>query len=155
MSRNAAVTSAGWGYGRGVVFGGFGGAVVPGAEDAVGYVFAWLVREACDPAGPGDGVAARLHELVSSRLGPDSALERAREEAREGRAEPSQHTRRRLAQSLEEAAGQDEEFAAELDRLVKQMQHPHGPAGECRQSPLPSPPWSGNAEIAHWHNYGE
>ncbi|MFG2481113.1 hypothetical protein [Streptomyces fagopyri] len=67
----------------------------------------------------------RLHELVSSRLGPDPALERAREEVEEGRMEPSERTRRRLTDSLEDTAERDEEFATTLKRLVEQLQDTH------------------------------
>ncbi|WP_235455379.1 hypothetical protein [Streptomyces olivochromogenes] len=63
----------------------------------------------------------RLHELVSSRLGSDPALERAEEEAGQG-GELSERTRRRLTDSLEDVAERDGEFAAALERLVEQLQ---------------------------------
>ncbi|MET8451642.1 hypothetical protein [Streptomyces sp. NPDC005209] len=110
--------------------------MVPGAEIAAGYVFAWLARKARRAAGRADAEVDqavdagmdRLHELVSSRLGPDPALERAGEEAGQGGVELSERTRRRLTDSLEDAAERDEDFAAALERLVEQLQALHAPA---------------------------
>jgi hypothetical protein len=101
-----------------------------GIEVAVGYVFAWLVRKAGRVAGRADaevdrGVDAamdRLHDLVSRRLGQDPALERAAEEAAGGQAEPSERTRRRLTDSLEDAAEHDPDFAGALQALLEQVQ---------------------------------
>ncbi|MFF5475435.1 hypothetical protein [Streptomyces achromogenes] len=101
-----------------------------GFDIAVGYVFAWLVRKAGRVAGRADaevdrGLDAgmdRLHDLVSRKLGQDPALERAAEEAGAGQAEPSQRTRRRLADSLEDAAERDQDFAQALQALVEELQ---------------------------------
>ncbi|MEU4172172.1 hypothetical protein AB0F46_35480 [Streptomyces sp. NPDC026665] len=101
-----------------------------GLEIAVGYVFAWAVRKARRVAGRADeevdrGLDAgmdRLHELVSSKLGQDPALERAQEEAEAGQEEPSERTRRRLTDSLEDAAERDTGFAKALEALVKELQ---------------------------------
>ncbi|WP_217698434.1 hypothetical protein [Streptacidiphilus griseoplanus] len=65
---------------------------------------------------------SRLHQLVSSKLGQDPALERAEEEAGEGQAEPSERTRRRLTDSLEDAAERDPAFSEALDALVRELQ---------------------------------
>ncbi|MFJ9822755.1 hypothetical protein ACIRSU_00045 [Streptomyces sp. NPDC101160] len=106
-----------------------GGAVVPGAEIAVGYIFAWLLRKAGRVGQRADGEVDRaleagmdrLHEAVSRRLGEDPALQRAGQEVREGRGELSARTRRRLLDSLEDAAEHDGEFAALINRLVAEL----------------------------------
>ncbi|MFF4402634.1 hypothetical protein [Streptomyces sp. NPDC001480] len=102
----------------------------PGVEIAAGYVFAWAVRKARRIGGRADSEVDRaldagmdrLHSVVSGKLGQDPALERAREEAEEGREELSERTRRRLADSLDEAAERDEEFAAALKAAVEEVQ---------------------------------
>ncbi|MGW7386872.1 hypothetical protein [Streptomyces sp. NPDC054794] len=99
-------------------------------------MFAWLVRKARRVAGRADAEVDqavdagmdRLHELVSFRLGADSALDRARVEAGEGREELSERTRRRLTDALEDAAERDAEFAAALERLVEQLESLRAPA---------------------------
>ncbi|MFF5538612.1 hypothetical protein ACFY71_40225 [Streptomyces cinerochromogenes] len=101
-----------------------------GVEIAVGYVFAWLVAKGRRVAGRADaeidrGLDAgmdRLHDLVSRKLGQDPALERAREEAEAGQTEPSERTRRRLADSLADAAERDGAFAEALEKLVEELQ---------------------------------
>lgn len=104
--------------------------MVTGAEIAVGYVFVWLVRKARRVAGRADAEVDRaldagmeqLHALVGRKLGADPALERAREEAEAGQPEPSPRTRRRLTDSIEDAAERDTGFAEELARLVAEVQ---------------------------------
>ncbi|WP_051709062.1 hypothetical protein [Streptomyces sp. NRRL S-350] len=104
--------------------------MVPGVEVAVGYVFAWLVRKAKRAAGRADGEVDRaldvgmdrLHDLVATKLGQDPALQRAGEEAEAGRGELSERTRRRLVDSLEDAAERDGDFARALTELVGQLQ---------------------------------
>ncbi|WP_159025190.1 chromosome partitioning protein [Streptomyces sp. MUSC 125] len=107
-----------------------------GVEIAVGYAFAWLVRKAKRVTGRADtevdrGLDAamdRLHVLISAKLGADPALERAREEAGEGRLEPSERTRRRLTDFLEDAAEHDTAFAEALAQLVEHLESLHGAA---------------------------
>lgn len=107
-----------------------------GIEVAVGYVFAWLVRKTKRVAGRADAEVDRgldtgmdrLHDLVSRKLGADPALRRAAEEAGEGRPEPSERTRRRLTDSLEDAAERDPAFAQALQELVTQLQSGSVPA---------------------------
>ncbi|MEV6055954.1 hypothetical protein [Streptomyces sp. NPDC052107] len=104
--------------------------MVPGVEIAAGYVFAWLARKAQRVAGRADaevdrGLDAgmdRLHELVSRKLGQDPALQRAAEEAGEGREVLSERTQRRLTDSLEDAAERDAGFAQALANLVEELQ---------------------------------
>lgn len=101
-----------------------------GVEIAVGYVFARLLRKAkrvgeradVEVDRSLDARLNRLHDLVSGRLGDDLALTRATEEAEQGLPEPTERTRRRLTDSLEEAAERDPGFAQELEKLVKELQ---------------------------------
>ncbi|MEU0815209.1 hypothetical protein ACWCQW_09940 [Streptomyces mirabilis] len=101
-----------------------------GVEVAVGYAFAWLVRKARRVAGRADaevdrGLDAgmdRLHDLISAKLGDDPALQRAAEEAEAGLEEPSERTRRRLADSLDDAAERDTAFAEALQQAVAEIQ---------------------------------
>ncbi|WP_280722006.1 hypothetical protein [Kitasatospora sp. MAA4] len=101
-----------------------------GVEIAVGYLFAWMVRKATRVAGRADAEVDRaldegmdrLHEVVSARLGPDPALERAQEEAEAGRDAPSERTRRRLIDAVEDAAERDPGFAQELARALAALQ---------------------------------
>ncbi|MGP3968416.1 hypothetical protein [Streptomyces sp. 6N223] len=95
---------------------------MPGVEIAVGYVFAWLVSKARPVAGRGDTEVDRLGELVTGRLGGDPALERAVEEAEAGQEEPSERTRRRLVDSVADAAERDHDFATALAELVRKLQ---------------------------------
>jgi hypothetical protein len=106
------------------------GVLVTGVEIAVGYLIAWLVRKAKRVGGRADaevdrGLDAgmdRLHELVSAKLGADPALERAQEEAEASLGEPSERTRRRLVDALDEAAERDTDFAQALARAVAAVQ---------------------------------
>jgi hypothetical protein len=101
--------------------------MVPGVEIAVGYVFAWLVGRARGRVDEAlDAGADRLGELVTGRLGGDPALERAVEEAEAGQAELSERTRRRLTDSLEDAAERDPAFGAALAELVRELHSVRG-----------------------------
>ncbi|MFF4922523.1 hypothetical protein ACFY4B_18250 [Kitasatospora sp. NPDC001261] len=101
-----------------------------GIEIAVGYVFAWAVRKAKRVAGRADGevdrtldtAMDRLHDLVGRKLGEDSALRKLAEEAAAGQDEPSDRTRRRVHDALDEAVEEDPGFAAALDSAVKELQ---------------------------------
>nr|QIZ02321.1 chromosome partitioning protein [Streptomyces sp. S1D4-11] len=101
-----------------------------GVEIAVGYVFAWLTRKAKASTDRADAEVERVldagmdrvHELVSRKLGQDPALERAAEEAERGLEEPSERTRRRLTDSIEDEAERDPGFAGRLEELVAQLQ---------------------------------
>jgi hypothetical protein len=101
-----------------------------GVEIAVGYAFAWAVRKARRVAGRADaevdrGLDAgmdRLHDLISAKLGQDPALERVQGEADAGAEELSDRTRRRLTDSLEEAAERDEAFASALQQAVEELE---------------------------------
>lgn len=101
-----------------------------GIEIAVGYVFAWLVRKAKRVAGRADEeidrtldeAMDRLHDLVSGKLGEDSALHRLTEEAEAGQERPGDRTRQRVQLALEDAAEQDPGFLEALNRAVEQVQ---------------------------------
>ncbi|MEV7603544.1 hypothetical protein AB0O91_39865 [Kitasatospora sp. NPDC089797] len=98
-------------------------------EIAVGYVFAWAVRKARRVAGRADTEVDRtldagmdrLHDLVGRKLGEDPALRKLAEEAEAGLAEPSERTRRRVQDSLEEAVEQDPGFAQALEHAVEEL----------------------------------
>lgn len=96
-----------------------------GAELAVGYLCAWLVREAKRVAGPSDASTERLQELVGAKLGADPALERARAEA--GAGGPSERTRQRLVLALDDTVERDEDFARALARLIAELRSAAGP----------------------------
>ncbi|WNI14356.1 hypothetical protein [Actinacidiphila sp. ITFR-21] len=108
-----------------------------GIEIAVGYVFVYLVRKARRVGGRADREVDRvldagmdqLHGLVGAKLGNDPALQRAEEEAGAGRDVPSERTRRRLTDSLEDAAERDPDFAQALTALVEQVQAAEKAAG--------------------------
>ncbi|MDT0321441.1 hypothetical protein [Streptomyces millisiae] len=98
-----------------------------GMEVAVGYVFAWLMSRVAGRAEARveealDAGVHRLGELITGKLGTDPALERAVEEAEAGLGEPSERTRRRLTDSLEDAVERDPAFATALERLLRQLQ---------------------------------
>ncbi|MFE6053976.1 hypothetical protein ACFQ6N_24760 [Kitasatospora sp. NPDC056446] len=118
-----------------------------GIEVAVGYVFAWLVGKVGRVADRADGEVDRaldagmdrLHTLVSGRIGADPALERAEQEAAAGQDEPSERTRRRLVDSLEDAAERDPAFGRALQDLVDELR-----ASDRSPRPAGGPTVSGN-----------
>jgi hypothetical protein len=99
------------------------------AEIAVGFVFAWLAGKARQVAGRADAEIDRglavgmdaLHALVSDALRQDPAWEQARQEAEAGREELTERTRRRLTDSLQDAAERDAAFAKALEWLVSEL----------------------------------
>lgn len=129
--------------------------MVTGVEIAVGYVFAWLVGKARRVAGRADaevdhGLDAgmdRLHELVSRKLGQDPALERAREEIEAGHDEPSERTRRRLTDSLDDAADRDPAFARAVEKLLVELQAAVG--ADCEVSATDDGPAIGGSVHIH------
>jgi hypothetical protein len=107
---------------------------VVGAELAVGYVFAWLMRKGKRVGGRADeqvdtaldaGVdraGEKLYELVAGKLQDDPALERLTGEAARGLEAPSPRLAQRVALALEDAADDDAPFSAALEELVKSLQ---------------------------------
>ncbi len=99
-----------------------------GVEIAVGFLFAWAMRKARRVAGRVDAevdrgldvAMDRLHDVVSTRLGQDSALERLNEEA--GSGELAGRTRQRVELALEDAVERDAAFAELLRSAVAEVQ---------------------------------
>ncbi|GAA1932564.1 tetratricopeptide repeat protein [Kitasatospora viridis] len=123
-----------------------------GIEAAVGYVFAWLVREAervsAGVSGGPDAALGRLHELVARALGADPSLARAAQEAGAGLARPTERTRRRLVDSLEDAAEHDPAFAHALAALIEQLRADDpAAAGDAAVMPGRAPDVAGSVAI--------
>jgi hypothetical protein len=102
---------------------------VVGLEVAVGFLIAWFARKAGRAVKRLDGVgdalvdagADRLYEVVTAKLGEDSALKQlAVEAAATGDAATRTQDRVRLA--LEDAAEQDPAFAADLKDAMAPLQ---------------------------------
>jgi len=99
-------------------------------ELAVGYLFSWAARKARHVADRADsevdrGLDAgmdRLHELVSSKLGADPALESVRSEAAEGREALTESTAQQVRLALEAASTHDPEFAAAVRTEVEALE---------------------------------
>ncbi|MFF4160673.1 hypothetical protein [Streptomyces sp. NPDC001678] len=99
-------------------------------EIAVGYFAAWAFRKARRVAGAADAEVdrvldagmARVHDLVSVRLGEDSSVRQMAAEIEVGREEPTERTRRRVEMALEEAMEADEDFADRLSRVVDELE---------------------------------
>lgn len=104
------------------------GVGVTGVEVAVGFLVAWVVRKAQRVGRRADAevdVALdagmdRLHELVTGRLGTDTAVVRLHAEAESGQV--SDRTRDRVAAALEDTAQADPQFGRQLQTLVEQVQ---------------------------------
>jgi hypothetical protein len=103
-----------------------------GLEVAVGFLIAWFARKAGRAVRRLDGTADavvdagadRLYEVVTAKLGDDSALKQlAIEAAATGDAAPRTQDRVRLA--LEDAAEQDPAFAADLQNAMAPLQAGH------------------------------
>lgn len=103
---------------------------MPGIEIAVGYLFAWAVHKARRVGKRADGEVDRaldagmdrLHELVSRRLGEETALGKLEEEAKAGREQPSESTGAQVRLALEETAERDSGFAEALGRLIHELE---------------------------------
>ncbi|MET9611275.1 hypothetical protein [Kitasatospora indigofera] len=99
-------------------------------ETAVGWLFAWAAGGERPGAGDGPGAAVRrVHEVVSGRLGGETALLRLREEAAAGEPAASEGTRTWLALVLRDALARDQEFAAALRAALADAR------AESRQAP--------------------
>ena len=96
-----------------------------GLEVAVGFLIAWFARKAGRAArrldGMADAAVDRLCDVVTAKLGGDSALRQlAAEAAATGDAATRTQDRVRLA--LEDAAEQDPTFAADLKDTMAPLQ---------------------------------
>ncbi|WP_333766753.1 hypothetical protein [Streptomyces sp. IBSBF 2435] len=101
-----------------------------GAEIAVGYLCAYLVRKARRAGDAADAEVdrtvdagmAKVHDLVTRALGEDPALDQARSEAASEQAEVSEGTRRWVTHALTGAAQGDAALAQALADAVKEVQ---------------------------------
>jgi hypothetical protein len=96
-----------------------------GIEVAVGALVGWFLRKAGRAAKRVDGIADdavdavldRAHDLVLAKLGADPAVAKMEREAAET-GEVSTRTRERVRMSIEDAAEEDKDFAAEIESLA-------------------------------------
>jgi hypothetical protein len=102
---------------------------VVGLELVGGYLAAWAVRKA-RRVGKGldedtneiiDAGLDRLHYAITVRLGTDPALARLEDEAARG-AEPGERTLRRVQDAVEEAVGEDPDFAATVQAILAELE---------------------------------
>jgi hypothetical protein len=101
---------------------------VSGIEVAVGFLIAWFARKAGRAGKKIDGMADeamdagldRLGDLVTRKLGNDTALKQLEAEATSGDVATRTQTRVQLA--LEEAAEKDTTFATGLNAAVATLQ---------------------------------
>ncbi|MFE3634809.1 hypothetical protein [Streptomyces sp. NPDC059168] len=98
-------------------------------EIAIGCLFAWAAGKARRVGARADQEADRaldaamdrVHEVVSEKLGHETALTRLDEEASAGRSEPTPETRQWLQLVLQDAIDRDEAFAASLRDALDQL----------------------------------
>lgn len=98
-----------------------------GIEVAVGLLITWLVRKAkrigdradTEINAALDAGMNRLHDLVVSRLGGDTAMAKLHDEAESGQV--SDRTRDRVAAALEDTTQADPSFGQQLQALVEQI----------------------------------
>jgi hypothetical protein len=108
--------------------------MVTGLEVAVGFLIAWFARKAGKAWKRIDGMADeamdagldKLHDVVMSKLGGDSALRQLEAEAT-STGEAGTRTQARVRLALEEAAEQDPTFAADLEAALTKL---HVSAGD-------------------------
>jgi hypothetical protein len=101
---------------------------VSGIEIAVGFLIAWFARKAGRAGKKIDGMTDeaidagldRLGELVTRKLGNDTALKQLEAEAGSGNIATRTQTRVQLA--LEDAAEKDTTFATDLNAAVTTLQ---------------------------------
>ncbi|KAB2390486.1 chromosome partitioning protein [Actinomadura montaniterrae] len=98
---------------------------------AAGAAAAWLWRKWRRVAGRADAEVDaaldagmdRLHEVVAVKLGPDTALMKLQQEAREGEAdEPPPVTLERVRLAIADAAADDADFGAAVDDAVASLE---------------------------------
>lgn len=104
-----------------------------GVEIVIGALIAWAVGKARRAGKALDGIAdevvdagaAKVRDVVLAKLGDDSAVQKLAAEAAET-GEVSPRTRKRVALALEEAANEDEQFAAALESALAEASGPGG-----------------------------
>lgn len=103
--------------------------VMTGAELAVGYFVAWVVRKVRRVAGSADeevdrvldASMERVHDLISQRIGGEPALHQLEAEIQAGQDAPRELTRRRVVLALQDAVESDTSFADELNQLLDEL----------------------------------
>lgn len=99
-----------------------------GLELVAGYLAAYAMRKARH-AGERvdaevdyvlDGTLDRLHEVVVEKLGDDPAVGKLEREAEEG-VSIGRRTAQRVTLAIEDAAGEDDEFADRLRELLREL----------------------------------
>lgn len=100
-----------------------------GLELVAGYLVAWGARK-LSRAGKRldeetdeviDAGLDRLHDVIAAKLGADAALVKLESEASQG-LEPTDRTRRRVQDAVEDAAEGDPDFAAVLVALLAELE---------------------------------
>ncbi|WP_206786660.1 hypothetical protein [Amycolatopsis sp. MtRt-6] len=104
-----------------------------GVEIVIGALIAWAVGKARRAGKALDGIAdevvdagaAKVRDVVLAKLGDDSAVQKLAAEAAET-GEVSERTRTRVALAVEDAADEDERFAAALEAALAEASRPGG-----------------------------
>ena len=100
-----------------------------GLELVAGYLVAWAVRK-LKRAGKRldeetddviDAGLDRLHDAIADKLGTDPALVKLEADVAQGQ-EPSDRTRRRIQDAVEEAVENDPDFAAVVEDLLARLE---------------------------------
>ncbi len=96
-----------------------------GLEVAVGFLIAWFARKAGRAVrrldGTADALVDRMCDVVTAKLGGDSALKQLAIEAAET-GDAGARTQDRVRLALEDAAEQDPAFAADLKNAMAPLQ---------------------------------
>jgi len=101
--------------------------MVPGLELVAGYLSAWAVRKARRVGAKTDSEvdrvldawSARLHDLITANLVDDPAVARLEREATAGI--HSERTRRRVQDTVDQAAEDDPAFAERLRQILDEL----------------------------------
>ncbi|HET6710354.1 hypothetical protein [Amycolatopsis sp.] len=104
-----------------------------GVEIVIGALIAWAVGKARRAGKALDGIAdevvdagaAKVRDVVLAKLGDDSAVQKLAVEAAET-GEVSERTRTRVALAVEDAADEDEQFAAALEAALAEANRSGG-----------------------------
>ncbi|GHE10961.1 chromosome partitioning protein [Streptomyces alanosinicus] len=101
-----------------------------GIEVAAGYFIMWAVRKARRVADAADTEVdraldagmERVHDLISSKIGAEPAVQQLTAATQAGNGVPDDETRQGIEAAIKEAAGEDAEFAARLEQAVRELQ---------------------------------
>jgi hypothetical protein len=108
-----------------------------GADVAIGCVITWGIRKLRKVGSRADAEVdraldagmARVHDLVTTRLGGDYAVQQLQAEIESGAEQPSKWTVRRAEIAVAEAADGDPVFAEQLQRLLAEVEQARRAAG--------------------------